>query len=154
MLIQTSNSQISLADLVFPPQLIMFWEKTIPPTRRLRLIEATNVVMNVRAPFIWVSYVAYGVSWQRVPLKSKDLERITQPVLVIQVGLNECSITQLDLFSWPTKGEKSPLWPVKYAEQLVESLVNAQPVRRDNGFGIKKHSAELYIVKGNKILLN
>ena len=42
---------------------------------------------------------------------------------------------------------------MKYAQQLVESLVNAQPIRRDNGFEIKKHPAELYIVKGNENLL-
>ena len=31
-------------------------------------------------------YVAYSISQQRAPLKSKDLERVTQPVLIIQVG--------------------------------------------------------------------
>ena len=31
-------------------------------------------------------YTAYGVSPQRAPLQGKDLERITQPVLIIQVG--------------------------------------------------------------------
>ena len=63
-------------------------------------------------------------------------------------------MTRLSLFSWPTKGEKSPLWPVKYARQLAESLVNAQPIRPDNGLEIKKHSAELYIVKGSENLLS
>lgn len=66
----------------------MFWEKTIPPTRRLRLVEATNVIMNVRDPHQIGCYIfTNGVPQQRAPLKGKDLARITQPVLIIQVGL-------------------------------------------------------------------
>ena len=35
----------------------MFWERTIPPTRRLRLVEATNVIINVRAPRQFECYI-------------------------------------------------------------------------------------------------
>ncbi|KAH7930046.1 alpha/beta-hydrolase [Leucogyrophana mollusca] len=53
-------------DLDLKDELIAFWEISTPPTKRLRIVELVNIMMN------------------RTPLKSRELACITCPVLIIQ----------------------------------------------------------------------
>ncbi|KAH7916146.1 alpha/beta-hydrolase [Hygrophoropsis aurantiaca] len=53
-------------DLDLKDELIAYWERSTPPTKRLRIVELVNIMLN------------------RTPLKSRELACITCPVLIIQ----------------------------------------------------------------------
>ncbi|KAJ6627415.1 alpha/beta-hydrolase [Mycena sp. CBHHK59/15] len=55
-------------------QLIAHWEMTMPPTKRQRILEQANLILN------------------RTPLPAEAYSNITQPVLIIHVRRFECTL--------------------------------------------------------------
>lgn len=66
-----------------PSQLIAFWEKYYPPTKRLKIVELVNIMMNVSAIQTFIYF--YLILHKRTLLSSEELASITCPVLIIQV---------------------------------------------------------------------
>lgn len=103
-------------------QIVAFWQTQYPPFRYTRICGIKNSILNVRLLRRLSSSSSTEIS-KHVPLTKSQLARIHQPVLILHVCvLRSNGYRSADQL----KGENNPEYPLKYAEQLREGLVNSE----------------------------
>ncbi|KAI9448565.1 alpha/beta-hydrolase [Lactarius indigo] len=86
-------------------QIVAFWQTQYPPLRHTRIYGIKNSILN------------------HVPLTKSQLATIYQPVLILHV----CILCSNGYYGADRlKGENNPTYPLKYAQQLREDLVNSK----------------------------